>query len=76
MSRANSSGTACIAGAEQMNFFGIEISDVQFERAMKAARNGQGREAIAAALGFWMVGFWMVTGDVAAPPAGVISRES
>ena len=35
-----------------MNFFGIEISDEQFEAAMDAARAGLGEDAIKKALGF------------------------
>jgi hypothetical protein len=34
-----------------MNFFGIIITDVQFEAAMAAARAGLGDEAIKKALG-------------------------
>jgi hypothetical protein len=49
-----------------MNFFGILITDEQFEAAMNAARGrlwGQwNEEAIRKALGF-------ETGDVASPPA-------
>jgi hypothetical protein len=54
----------------QMNFFGVQISDAQFEAAMEAARgwiDGESGEldgdaAVRKALGF-------ETGDVAAPPA-------
>ena len=58
-----------------MNFFGVEISDAQFEAALAAARapakGGQKvmDEAVREALGF-------EAGSVAAPPAGVLSRES
>jgi hypothetical protein len=63
-----------------MNFFGIEISDAQFEAAMKVARDGWRaledyadgfvvEREIAEAIGF-------EAGDVVAPPAGVINRES
>jgi hypothetical protein len=50
-----------------MNFFGIEISDAQFEAAMNLARGrlwGEwNEEAIRKALGF-------EASDVASPPAG------
>jgi hypothetical protein len=52
-----------------MNFFGIEISDAQFEAAMKAARadpdpwSFSAWTAVAKALGFEV-------GGVAAPPDG------
>jgi hypothetical protein len=59
-----------------MNFFGIEISDARFEAAMAVARRGlvggtqeEFDEAMKKALG-------LETGDVVAPPAGVINRES
>lgn len=58
-----------------MNFFGIEISDAKFEAGITAARQAlrawfdpDTEEKIDSALGF-------EAGDVAAPPAGVPSRE-
>lgn len=59
-----------------MNFFGVEISDAQFDAAMTAAREAlvfayeeDGEAEIEKALGF-------ETGDVTAPPAESDSRKT